>query len=130
MKKILITLCTLHLALCTLWAQIPVLRVEANSETAQFLVTDIDSIAFSPNADYLYVNYSGDKQRAFVSADVQQLSYGTVSAAENIAIVWNADGTVNITNPMSADGVSVTANGGDVLIESTYPGEVNYNLSG
>lgn len=115
---------------CSLFASIPVMKVLTSDGEHLFRVQEIDSVFFSRNADYLYVNYSGDKQTAFASAGVQEMTYGTVEEAQEISIVWNNDGTVTITNPMAADGVTVTANGADVLIESIYPDEVYYNLSG
>ena len=109
----------------------PVLKVHLSSgDSAQFALTDIDSLAFSAAEDYLYVNYSGDKQKSYATSDIASLTYGFVAEASDISIVWNTDGTVSITNPMAAYGVSITATGQDVLIQSTYPDEVNYNLSG
>lgn len=131
MKKNILCLLSVICFLLPATAQTPVLQVVMNNgDTAQFKVTDVDRVSFSSAADYLFVNYSGDKQKAFVAQDVFELTYGTIAAKQDISIVWNNDGTVTITNPMAADGVSVTANGADVVISSTYPEEVNYNLSG
>lgn len=130
MAKRIILFCTLISILDTLWAQIPVLQVVThNSGTVQFQVTKIDSIVFSSAADYLYINYDDDKQRTFATAEIDLLQYGIVNTQQDVSIVWN-ENEVTITNPMANDGVCVTAEGADVLISSTYPGEINYNLSG
>lgn len=130
MKQRLIIFYLLMTVSCILRAQRPVLQVMMNNgDTAQFLVTEIDSLVFSPTADYLYVNYDDDKQKAFASANVNQLIYSTIHSKQDVSIVWNENEVV-ITNPMVSDGVSVTADGANVLIHSTYPDEINYNLSG
>lgn len=127
-RALLIIACAL--CVCAMQATIPVLKVETNSQTSYFQLSEIDSIQFSSDAAYMFVNYSEDKKKQFTAIDILQMSYINMDDAKDISIVWNNDGTVTITNPMSEQGVSISADGADVLIESAYPDEVSYTLSG
>jgi len=117
-------------ALCAFGAlaTVPVFQITTSEQTTTFQLEEIDSIVFSPAADYLYVNYSGDKQKQFATPAVEQMNYAQLD--DKVSVVWSNDGTVTITNPLSSIGVDITANGADVTITNTYLGEVSYNLSG
>jgi len=129
MKRTLL-LFTCALGAIGLWAGTPVLKVQTADKESYFQLSEIDSIQFSPVADYMYVNYDKDKQKSFASTDIIQMTYATLDDAKDISIVWNNDGTVSITNPMSSVGVEITADGADVVINSAFPDEVSYTLSG
>ncbi len=128
MKKALFFLCALSASLS--WANIPVLKVQTQTQDYYFQIEDIDSINFSPTADLFMVHYDEDKQRQIASADIVQMTYESLPDAQAISIVWNNDGTVSVTNPMSEIGVDIQVSGTDVLVHSAYPDEVSYTLSG
>jgi len=129
MKRTLLSIAC-ALGACVMWAAVPVLKVETADKVNYFQLSEIDSIRFSPAADYMFVNYSEDKQKQFASVDILQMTYGSLDDAKDLAIVWNNDGTVTVTNPMADNGVDISVAGADVVVNSVYPDEVTYNLSG
>jgi len=129
MKRFLLMM-VCAIGVCAMWAQVPVLAIQTSEKTHYFQIAEIDSIQFSASADYMYVNYDEDKQKQFASADIIQMTYTNLSAAQDISIVWNNDGTVSVTNSMSDNGVDIAVAGADVVITAVYPDEVTYKLSG
>ena len=100
----------------------------ANGDTEQFVTTDIDSLWFSDDYVTMFVSYKSNVN-SFASADVSKMTYAMIEKPQSPVITWNGS-SVSITNPLSSAGVTITANGADVSIESTATTEIEYVLSG
>lgn len=105
---------------------IQVTQTDGSSSVAR--VDNIDSIYFSSDAATMYIVENGDKEQ-YATAAISTMTYTTLDTTAIPSITWNGT-SVTIVNPLSAAGVSITANNGHVTINSTYSDEVEYALYG
>jgi trimeric autotransporter adhesin len=91
-------------------------------------VSTIDSILFS-NESILTVFKSDKTQAALPISTIDSISVGEV-VSDTVTITY-AGTSVTVDNPMAKYGVSVTANGADVVVNATVTdNKINYLLKG
>ena len=128
MKKLFLGLVAL-ISVTAAAEQVRALQVTlANGDTEQFVTADIDSLWFSADYTTMFVSYKSNVN-SFASADVSKMTYAMIEKPQSPVITWNGN-SVSITNPLSSAGVTITASGADVSIESTATDEIEYVLSG
>lgn len=126
MKHILLTLAIL--ACCTsLFAQQKI-NFHINGATETYQLNEEDSLYFNTEKTIMYFFNDGDIIQNEV-ATIDSISF-TADESNNIYIEY-LETTVNVTNPMSADGVVVDTDGAYVTITSTSDVKnINYICSG
>ena len=91
-------------------------------------ITEIDSIKF--NSTNSIFNYGTDNFE-FLIADMDSVTFSTDSMMNKIVYITYQNTTVSITNPLASRGVTVTADGTDVVVVTTAGiTGIEYVLSG
>ena len=128
--KINFALCTLLLCITPVYGQ-NIRALQINDTDGNSYVTrvdQIDSIYFSDDGGSMYVVENGTTE-SYSTDRIAQMNYTTVNPSAVPSITWNGT-AVTIVNPLADAGVSITAEGADVTIHSTYGDEVEYELYG
>jgi len=91
------------------------------------LISEIDSVEFSDDASTVFF-YMGTSKIEYPVSGIDSLSFGNNSNI--ISINYNGN-SVSVVNPLAFEGVTVTANGADVTINSTNESnDIQYLLTG
>lgn len=135
-KNIAITLTLLLTA--TAWGQSRELKVYHGTTVLMSKpVEEMDSI--KSDGTYLTLHFAGGSQ-AIALTEIDSIGFGetgstgsdttAVDTSECVRIMWNGN-TATITNPYSSRGLTITANGGNVVATATgNMADITYRLSG
>lgn len=105
-----------------------IIRFHQNGSTSAFNLYENDSIYFNTDHSNLYFSNNGTVT-SYLAADIDSITF-IQDETNSIFIDYNGD-AVTITNPLSSLGVSVTASGAHVTVNSTLTvGHVNFVLRG
>lgn len=89
-------------------------------------LADVSEMTFSADGSSFFLNME-DETPEFRIAEIDSLTFGDDS--KEINIYYNETG-VYFVNPLAFEGVSVTAEGGNITVTSTIKDEVRYTLHG
>ena len=91
------------------------------------LISEVDSVYFGDNGTTVYFEI-GDSLVELGVAEIDSITFGEDS--ETVLVEYNGT-TAYVTNPYAFDGVSVSVNGADVVVNSTIEDQkIDYELSG
>jgi len=124
------SLFTFHFSLFTSQAEtVKALHIlQSNGTQSVTRLDKIDSLTISEDETWMFVSANGDNA-LYPLAYIEQMTFVDIDDAAMPSITWNGS-SVEIVNPLEVAGVSITANGTDVTINSTYSQEIEYALYG
>lgn len=100
---------------------------KSDRTSTEVKISNIDSIYFSSDASKAYFRISGLLSEYAVS-DIDSISF--INYSSTIFVTYNGT-SASIINPMASDGVTVTASGAEVTVNSISDDtDISYNLSG
>jgi hypothetical protein len=106
----------------------PGLRISLSTGEAQLsAITAIDSLCFNAAEDTLFVVRQG-VIHAIPTSQLEEISY-TASMPTTVNVTYDGK-KATVENPFAYDGVEVTIDGADVIVNSDASDEVEYKLSG
>src|SRR5574344_1005879 len=119
MKKLIVTATVIALC-CGLTAQNTLNIHRSGSVIYSESVSDIDSITLQNNTSSSFYIVYRPTTRDFSLANVDSITFSDETTVENaeIYIVYNGS-SVNITNPMSTQGVTITNSGANVVVTAS-----------
>jgi len=101
--------------------------IHTNGNTLGAPMSEVDSMYFSNDGNTVLFQI-GDQVAELEITDIDSISFGDDS--ETIQIVYNGN-SVLMNNPLAFEGVSVSVDGADVIVNSTLEDrKVDYELSG
>lgn len=90
-------------------------------------IANTDSVTFSPDGNTLYLYING-VESVLSAANIDSISFGE---STNTIFINYKGNEAYVVNPLAFEGVSVTVNGADVIVNaSTETKDINYNLTG
>ncbi len=96
---------------------------------SSYSVSSVDSLTFSSDGNYLYVNKTGVTKVTDTISKIDSLTFADISS-KTITIVYSGT-SVAVTNPYQGHGIDITTSGADVVVKSTITDtEVSYVVSG
>lgn len=125
MKKI-IYFCLFVVISTAIYAQDQMFIHKNDKTIIEIPVAEIDSMFFSNDFKTFYINKS-DTNINFVTAEIDSITFGYNSYSIFINFY---ESNVQITNPFNNEGVSITLDGADVVVNSIIEHQINYYLSG
>lgn len=132
MKKLIILLIS-FLIVFSLNAQERILFYTGNNVIYNKLIENVDSVNFSNNISIVHNNL-GDDPFQFPVVGIDSITFITGEIPQDtsriIYIIYNGN-SVTIINPLANQGVSITTNGADVVVNGNSGiQDVTYHLSG
>ncbi|KAF0194904.1 MAG: hypothetical protein FD166_3144 [Bacteroidetes bacterium] len=124
-KLLLFTVCLL--SSLTLLAQEKMYIHKSDNFTLGALISMTDSVYFSNDGSTTFFRI-GDTLAQYPTSDIDSITFG--ANPNTIYVTYNGS-TVSVINPLAFEGVSVTAEGADVTVNSvTDTTNINYSLTG
>lgn len=104
------------------------LMIHAQNQTVGMFISGIDSVYFNESGTVAYFQTTGGLNQ-FTLAEIDSISFSVV-ADSTVYITYN-DTTASILNPLASLGVSVQAEGADVIVTANSGiSDLNYVLTG
>ncbi len=117
-------------AICiiSLFAQDKIIIHKSDNSVVETLISAIDSMVFTNNGATINVYKSDNTVSNYAVSDIDSISFG--SSSDVVSITYS-NGSAVIVNPLADQGVTVTADGANVTVNSAIDGtEVSYLVSG
>jgi hypothetical protein len=89
--------------------------------------TSLQEVTFNEETDEMTVTSTDGTSLTYAMADIADMDF---RSADNVVVIKYSDNSVEVDNPYAFAGVTVTAEGAHVTVNSTSSEEIEYQLSG